>query len=71
MGVMGVGSKDQHRKGPKMSKEPAHGQPGDHSTHGGGTSPLQEFISLIVPEPDLPEEETTTDPDIEPRVTGA
>lgn len=54
-----------------MSKEPAHGQSGDHPTHGEGTSPLQEFINLIVPEPDLLEEETTTDPDIEPRVTGA
>lgn len=54
-----------------MSKEPAHGQPGSDSSHGEATSPLEEFISLIVPEPDLLDEETTTDPDIEPRETGA
>lgn len=59
-----------------MSKEPAHGQPGSDSSHGDSShgeaiSPLEEFIALIVPEPDLLDEETTTDPDIEPRETGA
>ncbi|MHA7304714.1 hypothetical protein ACX80E_05615 [Arthrobacter sp. TMN-49] len=54
-----------------MSRKPAHDQSGDDSTHGEGASSLEEFIGLIVPAPELLEEETTTDPDIEPRVTGS
>lgn len=54
-----------------MNREPAHGQSDGDSTHGDDTSPVEEFIGLIVPAPELLEEETTTDPDIEPRVTGS
>ncbi|MHA7271065.1 hypothetical protein [Arthrobacter sp. HLT1-20] len=49
---------------------PAPRQLGSDLAPGEGISPLKEFIAFNVPEPDLLEEETTTDPGIEPRVTG-
>lgn len=64
-----------------MSEEPVEGQPDSDtndsgpgksaSKDGGHPSPVEDFIGLIVPEPELLEEETARDPDVEPRVTGS
>ncbi|MHA7175937.1 hypothetical protein ACX80D_04725 [Arthrobacter sp. Sr24] len=34
-------------------------------------SPVEETFKLLVPAPELLEEETTPNPDVEPRVTGS
>ena len=49
-----------------MSHEPAENQPDTDSSPSKHSTPVEEFISLLVPKPDLlPEEETQNDPDSE------
>ncbi|MBP2414707.1 hypothetical protein JOF48_003506 [Arthrobacter stackebrandtii] len=54
-----------------MSKHPVEENPATENHPDGKHSAVEDFIKLIVPEPELLEEETTGDPDIEPRRTGA
>lgn len=54
-----------------MSKEPVEEHPAHDGRAAGKHSSVEEFIKLMVPEPELLEEEATSDPDIEPRETGA
>lgn len=54
-----------------MNKQPVNGDPAEESTDAGKHSSVEDFIKLIVPTPELLEEESTSDPDIEPRETGA
>lgn len=54
-----------------VEESPAEESPAPESPEAGKHSAVEDFIKLIVPEPELPEEETGSDPDIEPRQTGA
>ncbi|WP_160320829.1 hypothetical protein [Arthrobacter alpinus] len=54
-----------------MSQEPVEERPARDGRTAGKHSSVEDFIKLMVPEPDLLEEETTPDPDVEPRETGA
>ena len=54
-----------------MTKHPVEGNPEQEPDAATVPEAVDEFFKLIVPEPELLEEETSSDPDIEPRETGA
>ncbi|AIY00435.1 hypothetical protein ART_0836 [Arthrobacter sp. PAMC 25486] len=54
-----------------MNQHPVEEIPEPENRAAGKHSAVEDFIKLIVPEPELLEEEANGDPDIEPRKTGA
>lgn len=54
-----------------MTKHPAGGNPGQEPDTATVPEAVDGFFKLIVPEPELLAEETSSDPDVEPRETGA